>query len=341
MWDSHGFLNIQLENVTTFDPEHLRRIWQESKGFFPWIQFWGQMSNYAGPPMYAVPRLEPGEATGCCLPIPRIHQRYLPELIDLASEMAKDGHIGYYSRPKDTQELGDHGKRFLLDWLQENMLNGANVFYIDVLGGRFFGDPLGIAAFLRDQCPPDTFIEYPVDIYPTPFLISGSLSGGNWAGGPKTKDQFILGRTAGTTFPEFGRYLLDDRIIFLGQSNGDHLFWGPTNDYWTERQVFLLGAKYDIITLFENHEEPKQMNRAVECAILERDRVDWWMRRPVYLHQNGVTDIPTGIDIRNFLGNSGENLIVIDNWIQRTNAKFRHNGSWIMIPSKPLSILVR
>lgn len=328
MWNSHGFLNVQLENMPAFDARLLRERWGQWKDSFPWVQFWGQMSNYAGPANIAVPSLKDEEQTGCCLPSPRIHIRYQPDLLELVSEIAEEGHIGFYARPKDDKPLDDAGEEFLIDWLQKNADYGANAFYIDVLGAGFFGDPLEIAIFLRDQCPPATFIEYPVDIYPTAFLISGSLSGGNWAG--------VM-----TTLPEFGRYLLDDRLLFLGQSNGDHAFWGPENDYWTERQAFLLGAKFDIITISDNKNAPKQMNRAVEYAILERNRVSWWDRRPIYLNRNGITDVPEGVEIRKFQGKSGESLLVIDNWHQHKGAQFRHKGNWIMIPSRPLSILVQ
>jgi hypothetical protein len=340
MLNSHGFINVQLENMTAFHPEILKQKWQDTKEIFPWVQFWGQMSNYAGPTAHATPKLMPGERTGCCLPIPRIHQRYLPDLTDIAKQIGNEGHVGYYARPEKNDLLDEDGKQFLTNWLQANKENGANVFYIDVLGGRFFGEPLDLSRFLSDRCPTDTFIERLVDVYPTAFLVSGSLSGGDWAGGPRAWGRFFVGKASGTTYPEFGRYLMNDRLIFLGQSNGDFAFWGPKNDYWTERQAFLLGAKFDIINVY-NDQNTREINHALKHAVGERNRVGWWQRNPVYLHRDGITDIPEGVDIRIFKGSRGENLIAIDNWNQLKDVRFRHSGNWLTIPSKPLSILVQ
>jgi hypothetical protein len=350
MWllDCHGWLNVQLENMPVFDVRRVRELWLRWKHLFPWVQFWGQMSNYGGPAHLTRPRRAPGEETGCCLDRSEMHRRYKPQLIELVHEITREGHAGYYSRPRDPYERldlsdpadEDSDAGFLYGWLDRNRREyGANAFHIDVLGARFFGAPLEIARMLKEGSP-NTTIEFGVDVYPAANVISGALGCGEWAGGPgRTLDRLGRGLTK-TTFPAFGRYLLDDRVVFLGQSNGDHRFWGRENEYWTERQAFLLGAKFDVITPAESNQIPTVLNRALRLSIEERERTRWWQRRPRYRHQMGIGAVPPMIDVRRFVGNDGEDLLVFDNWGQRVGERIRFEGRWISVPSRPLSILV-
>src|SRR5262249_22547196 len=139
-------------------------------------------------------------------------------------------------------------------------------------------------------------------------------------------------KLARTTAPRFGRYILDDRIIFLGESNNDWTFWGPRADYWTERQAFLLGAKFDAIHVNENGKLDGPEDRALGLAITARDGVGWGARTPTYLDQRGLSDIPSGIDVRRFRGKDGEDLLVFDNWhvLQDKSVTFR--GQSVPVP---------
>lgn len=345
--ECHGWLNVQLENMPRFDATEVRGRWRRWKAYFPWMQFWGQMSNYAGPARLAHPVLAADEQVGCCLDSPEMHARYRPNLIEFAREIAREGRVGFYSRPRaqcerlDRRPTDDEDLDFLLDWQSRNRNDyGANAFYIDVLGGRYFGEPLKIARMIK-TLPPGAVIEGGVDVYPAAFLVSGGLGGGDWSGGPKRGVEALTPAAPRTTFPAFGRYLLDEHIIFLGQSNGDHQFWGPKNNYWTERQAFLLGAKFDVISPEESRRTPAQMNQALRLAIEERERVGWWSRRPIYRHRAGVSDVPREIDVRCFRGAGGEDLLVFDNWNNLKSKQIRFDDVRIDVPARPLSIVIR
>jgi len=102
-------------------------------------------------------------------------------------------------------------------------------------------------------------------------------------------------------FPQFGRYLLGDRIFLSGTSNRDKNFWGYGFDqnYFTERQTFILGAKFDAGEIYDVGDQghvdqpldPTLMNPILNLSISERDRVGWWSREPIYLDKKGISNI--------------------------------------------------
>jgi hypothetical protein len=276
-----------------------------------------------------------------------VHPRYEPGLARLVRTIARDGRVGFYSRPRspwaplvrpDGSETADLA--FLRSWLERNRTElGANAFYIDVLGHRYFGEPLGIARLLKNF-DPATVIEYPVDVYPGAFLVSGSLGGGSWEGGPGRTPERLGTALTHTTFPAFGRYLLDDRLLFAGESNGDGRWWGPGADYWAERQAFLLGAKFDVMHPTEDGKPDGPANRALVAAIGARDRSGWWARNPVYLDRRGIGALPTDVDVRRYRGRDGETLLVVDNWHERHDVKVEVDGRSVSLPEERLAIVV-
>jgi hypothetical protein len=335
-----GWLNVELQDRVVWDVNAVEAVWDRWKSRLPWMQFWGQMS----------PHFDPNDPiqTGCCLSVTDVDPRYQPTLLQFARRIAREGHVGFYSRPRalgplvtgddsvGTPELG-----FLRGWLEKNRSQyGANAFYIDMLGHRYFGDPLRLARLLTTDIDPATVIEYPVDIYPTAFLVSGSLGGGWWQGGPgRTPDK--LGRSlTRTTFPPLGRYLLDDRILFLGESNGDGRWWGPASEYWVERQAFLLGAKFDVMHPTEDGKPDGPEDRALSLAIKVREEANWWARDPVYLDRRGLENVPDGVDVRRYRGREGEDLLVVDNWQGRGGLSVLLEGKSVAFPSDRLAILV-
>ena len=336
-----GFINLQLENMGKFDVSAIYKKWNKWSSIFPWIQFWGQMSEGYPHPDF-----------GCCIDKQQMHPRYIPDLITFARNITGlkefEGHVGYYSRPKPDTVLVDSGAPannvrldFLLQWLHRNKeLYHANVFYLDTVGGRYMGDPLRVAKLFKGVFPENTFIEFPVDIYPTAFLASGSLGGSIRGYKKKGRDEDDLaGGPTMLPFPRFGRYLLDDRIIFLGQSNGDYKFWGKSANYWTERRAFLLGAKFDVVSPQNDYATPNTFNYALNLAITERKRVKWWDRNPVYKDVNGIFNIPKSIAVRRFTDASGKNLFVVDNWQQIPGLKINFRDKIVEIPARRLSII--
>lgn len=351
----NGWLHVALQNRRRVTPDEMLELWRGAGRRLGWMQCWGQMSNFHGPPGVrdsrgAVPPLKPGEDVGCCLDQPEIHPRYRAFLPAVARQVVDSGGLfGMYARPGqnarrlDQPETGD--LRRLLDWWSGLRNAGANACYLDVVGAADYGDPLAVAEILRDEFPPATVVEYAKDIYPTGFLVSGCLWGGWdwWVDLHKTPNRRYGGPDFSRgAFPRFGRYVLDDRVIFMGGSNGDHVFWGASRgyNYWGERQAFLLGCKLDG-TDFVLLEPPdsNRMNRAVAMICDEWDRSRFWQRDPVYRDRDGLTGIPDGIDVRCFDTRDGESLLVIDNWGRLKNRSFQFHGHSVPVPERPLSIL--
>jgi len=351
---AHGWLNVQLHHLARFDVAELRAVYERHRQVFPWIQCWGQMSNYQRSPLdgradFPEPPLEPNERTGCCVDEPRMHARYRPDLPALAREItARGGLMGYYARPMSPYQRLDGPDSpdlaFLTQWIEENRRDGANVLYLDVVGVRDFGAPLAVARLFQHTFPALTLTEYVQDIYPTSALIGGSLWGlRRWHTEPGQTPADLGPELPRVTFPRFGRYLLDDRVMFLGYSNGDFMWWGPYrgHDYWTERQAFLLGAKLDAPTLFKGQRGwINPVNQAVELIVGEWERVGWWDRRPVYRDRAGISDLPDGIDVRRFEDREGTSLFVVDNWHGRSGQAFHYLGRPIIVPTQRLCIMV-
>lgn len=318
MRTSCGFFNEQLENVADWNINTLFNDWLPHSDILPWVQCWGQMSNYAGPPELAVPPLMPGELTGCCLLLQDIHPRYDPALLDWIAGYADDDkqRVGFYTRPQPIEVAGPLTEMANADWLLSwQALNrdvyGTNAAYVDVIGASYFGDPLSVAHFINDQLDDVTFIESTVDIYPKPSLASGSYN------------------VADPT-PQFGRYLLNRRVMFLGESNGGHTLWGLENDHWMERQAFLLGMKFDAI-------RPNDFLRSV-CNL--RDAHNWWDLMPRYMDTKGLSVSDPQIDARLFIDDAGTRLVAVDNWSGITGATVTlDDGSMMPVPADAVSIL--
>jgi hypothetical protein len=342
MSSTQGWLNVQLENMPTWDPQRIQSVWDRFKDRLSWVQFWGQMSAYA-----VANGIRSGD-TGCCLEVTEVHERYEPDLTRLAGTIAKEGHVGFYARPRSPfRPLVESSSgsatpefTFLRGWLDRNRgIYGANAFYIDVLGGRYFGEPLDVARRLRGEIDPATVVEYAVDVYPAAFLVSGALGGGDWSGGPGRTPATLDGSRTRTTFPALGRYLFDDRIIFLGESNGDGRWWGAAGDYWTERQAFLLGAKFDVIHPTENGEPDGPEDQALALAIQARDRARWWKRSLAYRDRMGLTGIPADVDVRRYRDHDGGDVLVVDNWHGHRELSVEVDGRPQTLPDDRLSIV--
>ena len=343
--DSDGWQNVQLQNLATFDPSRLEERWQRWRELLPWVQLWGQMSDYAGRSL--VRSLGARDEVGCCIDRVAVHARYGAELHEVVADVAAQGRVGFYARPRSPYLRldgpgGEPERRFLLGWLAQNRdALGANAFYVDVLGHRWFGEPLDVARFVRDRLPEGTVVEYAVDVYPRAALVSGSLTGGSFGGGPDREPRELGAlRAARTTFPRFGRAVLGDRSLFLGESNGDHVFWGTANAHWAERQAFLLGAKLDAMHVAESPQQPDVPNAALARVIALRRATGWWRREPVYLDRLGVRAMPSGIDVRRFRDRDGTTLLAIDNPRRRAGTTVRVDGRAVAIPADALSIRV-
>lgn len=350
--NSEGWLHIGLNGGVWFDPDYLYRLYDRYSQYFPHAQFWGQMSNYDGDDHEPVPPLNPGETTGCCLTRRDFHPRYLPELIEFAQYVrARGGGVSYYTRPRDDEfgvELmlddptvinGETNLQWYREWIARHLTaNHANAIYLDVMGRRNLGE----ASVIRQAVagvPHESVCEGIVDFYPFGSLLSGFVSG-NSAGGLPSRTLEGLGQGYDqVSTPRFGRYLLADRYSFLGQSNHDEEFWGPQANHVVERQVFLLGCKFDCRNPYNDPDTFDVMQPVMEMIINERQRVNWWPRNPQYRDRLGITDLPSDVDVRHFMTNDGKSLLVVENWSQSLGRWFRFYGNTIGVPMTKFSII--
>ncbi len=307
---ANGWSNIQLQNYD-YPMDEVRYRWEAWGDMFPIVQTWGAMSDrYLGD----------DEVAGCCLIDPDLHPRNaeLPELSQWIRDQS--GHVGHYARPRNTEPVaGPHpaaaeNREWLLDWLSKNRTEyKANANYLDWFITRPLGPVLEVAAQFRDGVWGDTVCEFAVDVYPTAFMMSGALWGGpdfNTLAGQTLKE--APRSQQGIAFPRLVRYLLDDRVIFLGESNGDHVHWSNNRgaDHWGERQAFLMGCKLDWM---QRPDAGGADNPAVLAIVDAWRRSGFWNRRPIYADTVGLTNIPPGVDVRRFTGSLGETILVIDN----------------------------
>ncbi len=322
--NAHGWNNVQLQNYD--DPMgELRYRWEAWGEMFPLIQTWGSMSDRHYPP---------DDQTSCCFIDTSLHPRNA-ELPAVSAQIASEGgYIGHYARPRNTGPVAGTNvnapanRQFLLDWITINRTQyNANMNYLDWFIARPIGPVLDVARQFRDGLwGYDTVCERAVDVYPTTFLMSGALWGGtNYnTTADLTLDDAPLSQV-GISFPRLVRYVLDDRVIFLGESNGDHMLWGTSRGgyFWGERMAFLLGCKLDWA---QHIDSGAGTNPAVPAIVEAWTQSRFWQRRPVYMDTIGLTDVPAAFDIRRFHGASGEVILAIDNSAGLPVVRFNLDG---------------
>lgn len=349
MISAQGFLDIQLENhsrpptATT-----LNALWQPVKSYYPLVLLWGQMSAYPG---------------GCCNLSYAINSSHLTDVTTFTKGVVSSGYYaGYYSAPIYNSASGylntTGGVSWLSKWIASNQSNGANSFYIDTLGRRYYGNPTNVLnLFSNGTIPKNSIIEGAVDIYPVAGLVSGALLGDeNGCGAPQKTPQ----NSVKSTYPQFGRYILKERILFSGVANTDYRFWGTghwttpgdsivthcgipawcnTNGpcaYGAERLAFILGNKLDV-------QDPTN-NSVLDAINTARMNSNWMQRQPVFLNTQGL-DLshisPTSaVRITLFQDNAGKHLIAISNPRLETGLTFRFNNQTYTVPSEGVGISV-
>lgn len=366
MHEIEGFISYGLQNMTKFDRSSIETTIQRAADLTNWIQFWGQMSNYAGVPKLAVPPIAANEQTSCCLPIIEIHQRYENELKKIAlTHRQSGGHIGFYSRLFPNKEgnymASEFGLSFIEKWTNYNRDTlHADVFYIDEYGRTdykeknpditFYTEP-----FKNGTFPNETMIEGFVDIYTRPShlgagILSNPPSIDKTTSYENVRNFLNYSLEKGGEFDESGfrfpslqmvRILMgNDRIGFAGYSNGDEFVSGLNFDpspYFAERQVFLTGLKFDIGWQQENGASGNRIHRQVAQL---RKSVNWWSRKPIYLDRIDIFNIPEGIDIRRFVDKKGKTIFTVDNPYILRGSYFEFKGQRVNIPNKNLAIIL-
>jgi hypothetical protein len=292
------------------------------KQYFPWVQFWGQMSNYAGVP-------DPytnGGPTGCCLLEPTVHPRY--EGVSYGSSVGQDlrpllretlpamgVHWGFYSRPSEQDLSADPGQSYLRDWVEYNRNYGSDAFYLDIVGRKGMGDLKTVADYLETlrHAHEGIVSEGLIDIYPVAGLLDGTVSA---SGGL-----------------EFSRVALGPRTDFFGFLNTTGVLFGENNGYAGERLGFLHGTKQ-----IPNAGNVNAMHRAIAEV---RASVNWWARRPRYVHTAGL-GVPSdgSIQVRRFIGADGVSLLAVDNPQMIANATIAVKGVTVPLSSSPVSCVL-
>lgn len=354
-----GYISYHLQNLGAFGSgivlDHIKR------GFdvFPWVLFWGQMSNGAAPG--PEPALLPGEEVGCCLPLISLHSRYkggFQELIknwkSLTSNQTAEPRIGIYSRlnpsPSGQYMESVEGRNFLKRWFDFARGLGVNSFYLDEYGRMDYAElnpdvtPY-VEPFYNGLIPYDTVIEGFVDVYPRMALLSGGLRGN-----PPEDPSFVLTNdfekggpsdAAKRSIPSLrmARVLMGQRLGTAGYNNGDHVLretWSAQSPYWAEREVFLLGLKqetsYSSLVGYGGNEMERKIERL-------RREFDWWSRSPSYLDTYGLTAMPAEIRVRRFVDCKGKTLLTVDNPKRRSGDSVRVDGRTVSLPPEEIGIV--
>ena len=366
---SHGLIDVQLENIKDFSVSSLKKAISPFLPYFKNLFFWGQMSDY------------PGE---CCGEFKtdyanlafRIHPRYLQPGNDLtawARELTSTGYkVAYYSSPyHDTFHPGGLLKKLLnsvdglnwfTGWTSYNRQHNANIFYIDTLGGDYWGPPSTMSALFSNPSliPYDSVIERSIDFYPRAALMSAQLHvDQNFCGAPG-KDA-VTDPSQRSGFPQLMRYLLRDRPMFAGVAGKGSLFWS-TYHFWnypfaksislqckyytycnlnpalcengTERLVFLLGQKFDA---------PLYASPFMEKVIQLREKHLWWQRNPTYLSTVGLNLSGIGsndhIEVSRFVDRQCKNLLVVANPLEVSGRSVKFQNASIPLSASEIDII--
>lgn len=373
------------------DPNH--------PGWFNHVQCWGQMSSQGGNccgiwSPCGDPNNDPRT----------IHSRYLAsgtfvdpnaygsggngDLMEFSKAVRDAGsHWGYYTRPvgttdedcfdDDTVDFTDSGQvAWTVEWqhssgrpcvapgLDPNVTWNADVYYIDVLGGIYAGDPLTVASLFKQVCDPNdpntpggfpvsTIVEFPVDVYPTAFLISGNLgrqpNDTAFPGGPHCRLQDLTPSSTCAMFPRLASYVLQDHYLYSGESNDGWMWWGANSDpnyhdgkHWVERTAFLCGHKFDAQHPFVNAPawEVDTPNPALKRVIELREAYGFWCRGVRYEDTFGIVGndpcsadgIPDNVEIRRFVDRNGNSLFAIENWYGEEGVTFTFGGHTYDVP---------
>ncbi len=347
MRDAHGYYAVGLQDIPESNLPFVRSLFDFYSDRLPWAQMWGQMSclfngNYNDP------------CYGCCHSNRTLHPRWTAsphDIRDFADDLRDAGfHAGYYAAPYYGYTLdqvvpdgsGLTNRDWFLGWVDNHDSWNASAYYLDTVGWVNFGDVMDMATLLRDEPRfRNALIEGAVDIYPAANMVSLSLHypGAGYPGGPGNTFWDLSDTTPSVSFAQLGTALIDDHAIFNGTSNTGWQLWGPANQYWTERQVFLLGHKYETGMPPDDWSQPFVINQAFGLATDLRDQVGWWARQPRYRDRLGISSLPGGVDARRFVDQSGQNLVCVDNWSQVLGGTIAFEGQTLDVPTQRLSIL--
>eukprot|EP00038_Savillea_parva_P018447 m.23738 g.23738 ORF g.23738 m.23738 type:complete len:638 (+) comp4099_c0_seq1:116-2029(+) len=344
---SEGMMAVGLMNMPSFNLTSLDAQWQEWSDVLNRVQFWGQMSNYCGPPRLAKPPLKPNESTGCCLLEQPLHPRYVTDcaagkawapgsqcLPAWARHVADSGgQVGYYTRAGVGGFLGN--LTWIEQWLGDMAEAGGNAQYVDTFARVFNGNPAQVLDVIAKGTPPaDVIVEGWNDLYPFAGLLSGYHKGFDWCNATNNTIIYDMGPFGNQThgsFIKLVRLLMGDAIGYFGYEDGEHEFFGPAHNWFSERQAFLLGAK---------HDAGSGLSSILRVIKGLRDKVQWWSRGFSYMDTIGITNSHADlIDVRRHDDTNDKTVLVVDNFRNISGLSVTFKGQTYPVTSDMLSII--
>jgi hypothetical protein len=129
------------------------------------------------------------------------------------------------------------------------------------------------------------------------------------------------------SFIKLIRLVMGDSLGYFGYQDGELARWGVQHNWFSERQAFMLGAKFDAGW----HLCAKATQDPSDCFLRKvhklRSSLDWWPRRFSYLDTIGVTNEHVGlIDVRRFDDTDNKTVLLVDNFRNITGLSVSFGG---------------
>lgn len=287
---------------------------------------------------------------GCCLRNQTIHPRYADAgLPDWARQVAAQGYdVGYYVRT-----LGyDKQNRLLANltwfetWLSNMAKAGGNAQYVDQFARTVNGRPKDVLAVVNRGVPPANVItEGWIDIWNLAGLLSGFHQGDDWCACSDTTTIYDMdpwGDKPSGSFIKLVRLVMGDSIGYFGYQDGEFARWGKENNWFSERQAFLLGAKID--AGYRLCDKATSKADPSDCFLRKLHRLrrglSWWTRGFSYMDTVGVTNPhPSLIDARRFDDTNGKTVLLVDNFRKLTGLHVSFGGHSYVVSSDSISAI--
>ena len=141
------------------------------------------------------------------------------------------------------------------------------------------------------------------------------------------------------SFIKLVRLVMGDALGYFGYQDGELARWGDKNQWFSERQAFMLGAKFDAgYRLCGKYTPPE------DCILRKvhklRSGLDWWPRRFSYLDTIGITNDHVGlIDVRRFDDKDNKTVLLVDNFRNLTGLCVSFGGREFNVSSDMISAI--
>ena len=141
------------------------------------------------------------------------------------------------------------------------------------------------------------------------------------------------------SFIKLVRLVMGDALGYFGYQDGELARWGDTHNWFSERQAFMLGAKFDAgYRLCGKYTPPS------DCFLRKvhklRSSLDWWTRRFSYLDTIGISNKYVGlIDVRRFDDKDNKTVLLVDNYRNLSGLSVSFGGVAYNVSSAMISAI--